>query len=167
MQRHRCRHADAGAKSLITSTWWAVTADSGCSSRLQALDHIEAGSSYCTWPSSLLWSHVLRSTFYAVELRPFNSASALYRTQSTARKVLFLALSVTFLCVWNVSGTAQRICAKFTGKTCLVPRSEGFEGQCQRSRSPGTKTAFSALSAACVRFVFGITSLTCSSYLLH
>ena len=50
-----------------------------------------------------------------------------------------------FVCVWNISGTAERICAKFTRKTCLVPRSEGsgkVEGQGQRSRSPGTKTTF-------------------------
>ena len=38
--------------------------------------------------------------------------------------VLFLALSVTFLFVYEISrGTAERICAKFTGKTCLVHRS--------------------------------------------
>jgi len=43
---------------------------------------------------------------------------------------------------------------------CSVPRSYNkFEDQCQRSRSPKTKTAFSALSATCVRFVFGKTSL--------
>jgi len=40
------------------------------------------------------------------------------------------------------SGTAERLCAKFTGKTCLVRRSDEFECQDQRSRSPGTKTAF-------------------------
>jgi len=34
-----------------------------------------------------------------------------------------------FLCVWNVSGTAERICAKFTRKTCLVRRSDEFEDQ--------------------------------------
>ena len=65
----------------------------------------------------------------------------------------------------NISGTAERISAKFTRKTCLVPRSDEFEGHGQRwtagivgagsrqtdrqtycvsewSRSPGTKTAF-------------------------
>jgi len=43
----------------------------------------------------------------------------------------FLALSgcVFFVCVWNIPGTAERICAKFTRKTCLVPRSDKFEGQ--------------------------------------
>ena len=34
---------------------------------------------------------------------------------------------------------AERIWAKFTGKTCLVPRSDEFEYEGQRSRSPGTK----------------------------
>jgi len=42
----------------------------------------------------------------------------------------------------DISGTAERICAKFTGKTCLVFRSDKFEGQGQKSRSSGTKTAF-------------------------
>ena len=58
-----------------------------------------------------------------------------------------------------MSETAERICAKFMRKTCLVGRSDEFEGQGQRSRSPGTKTAFSAISAACMRFMFGKTSL--------
>ena len=32
-----------------------------------------------------------------------------------------------FACVWNILGTAERICAKLTGKTCLVPRWVEFE----------------------------------------
>ena len=39
----------------------------------------------------------------------------------------------------NISGTSEQICAKYTGKTCLVPRSDKFEGQAQRSKSLGTK----------------------------
>jgi len=35
---------------------------------------------------------------------------------------------------------AKRICAKFTGKTCLVPRSDGFECQGQRSKFKITGT---------------------------
>jgi len=50
-----------------------------------------------------------------------------------------------------------------TGKTCLVTRSDKFECQGQRSRLPGSKTAFLALSAASVWFMFGKTSVT-SSY---
>ena len=40
-------------------------------------------------------------------------------------------------CVRNNLGTAEWICAKFTGKTCFVPRLDEFECQGQRSRSPG------------------------------
>jgi len=49
-----------------------------------------------------------------------------------------------FVCVWNISGTAERICAKFIWKTCLVRRSEEFEGQGQRSKIKvhGQKTTF-------------------------
>jgi len=60
-----------------------------------------------------------------------------YRTQRTAEGSVFGAV-----CVWNISGTVERICAKFTRKTCLIPRSDEFEGQGQTSRSPETKTAF-------------------------
>ena len=48
---------------------------------------------------------------------------------------------LVFVCHSNISGTAERICTKFTGNTCLVPRSDEFECQGQRSRSPGTKNA--------------------------
>jgi len=39
-----------------------------------------------------------------------------------------------FVCVWNISDTSDRICAKFTRKTCLVPRWDEFEGQGQFRR---------------------------------
>jgi len=58
------------------------------------------------------------------------------------------------VCVWNISGTAEQICTKFTRKTCLVPRSDEFEGQGQRSRFQGLKTVFfvpfSGLCAVCL-----------------
>jgi len=83
---------------------------------------------------------------------------------SELQKVLFLAPSVCgFLCVWNISGTAEWICTKFTRKTCLVPLMDKFEGQGQRWRSQGQKRHFSALLAACVWFMFIKTSLA-SSY---
>ena len=69
-----------------------------------------------------------------------------FTTRSELCKVLFLALSVTFLCEIS-RGTAELICAKFKGKTCLVSRSDELEGQ--RSRSPATKKRH---LAACVRF---------------
>ena len=48
-----------------------------------------------------------------------------------------------------IFGIAELISDKFSWKTSLVPRSDKFEGQ--RSRSPGTKTSFSVLLAACMR----------------
>jgi len=44
----------------------------------------------------------------------------------------------------NISTTSERICARFTLKTCLVPHWDKFQGQDQRSRSPETKNALSA-----------------------
>jgi len=92
-----------------------------------------------------------------------STAAFVITARGELRRVMFLALSVCgfFVCVWNISGTAERICAKFTRKTCLVPRSDEFEGQGhgQRWRSPGTKMAF---SAACMRFMFGKTPLASS-----
>jgi len=69
------------------------------------------------------------------------------------RKVLFLAPSVCsfVICVWNISGTAEQICDKFTRKTCLVPLlsergtkhvflvSLKVKVKDQRSRSPETR----------------------------
>ena len=61
--------------------------------------------------------------------------------RSKLRKVLFLAPSVTslFVCISNISRIAERICAKFTRKTCLVHRSDEFEGQGQRSKVKVTR----------------------------
>ena len=83
------------------------------------------------------------------------------RTQRTAYKVLFLALSDFSGSVGNISGTAERIPAKCTEKTCLIPRSDEFEGQGQKSKVKVTrdkKGHFSALSASCVWLMFGKTS---------
>jgi len=38
------------------------------------------------------------------------------------------------VCHSNISGMAEQICAKFTGKTCLVPHSDKFEFQGLRSK---------------------------------
>jgi len=80
--------------------------------------------------------------------------------RSELRKVLFLAPSVRvfFGCVSNISGTAERICAKFTRNTCVVPRFDEFEGQGHQ----GQNTAFLAPLAAGLRFMFGKTSLAYS-----
>jgi len=72
-----------------------------------------------------------------------------------------------FMFVYEISpGTAEQICAKFTRKMCLVPRLDEFESQGQRSRSPRTNTAFLALSAVRMQFMFGKTSLASSMILL-
>jgi len=59
----------------------------------------------------------------------------------------------------DIFRNAELICDKFIWKTCLVPCWDEFEDQGQRSMIKVTrdKTAFSALSAACVRFMFGKT----------
>jgi len=63
-----------------------------------------------------------------IELVP---VQAIYRRQWTAEGAVFGAISLCFLFVYEIyrdSGTAERIYAKFTRKTCLVPRSDEFEG---------------------------------------
>ena len=77
---------------------------------------------------------------------------------------MFLALPVTFLvCVWNISRTAERICAKFTRKTCLSFARMSLKVKVKGQGHQGQKRHFSALSAACMRFMFDKTSLA-SSY---
>jgi len=55
----------------------------------------------------------------------------LFTAHSELRKVLFLALSVTFLFVYEISREPLNGFAPIsqTGKTCLVPRSDEFECQ--------------------------------------
>jgi len=77
--------------------------------------------------------------------KKFGGATCLLTTSSivprrliTARSELRNVLSVCFSAVCDFvlfgyetsgdSGTAERICAKFTGKTCLVPGSDKIEG---------------------------------------
>ena len=45
--------------------------------------------------------------------------------------VVFGTVCDFFVYIWNISGTAERICAKFTRKMCLVLRWDEFEGQGQ------------------------------------
>jgi len=44
-----------------------------------------------------------------------------------------------FVCDSNISGIAERICAKFTVKACLVPSSDEFECQSQRLKVKVTR----------------------------
>jgi len=86
--------------------------------------------------------------------------------QWTAEGSVFDTVSLLFFaCAWNISETAEGICAKFTGKTCLVPRLDDFEDQGQKSKvkvTMGKKLHFLAFLPAYVRFMFGKTSLSSS-----
>jgi len=76
----------------------------------------------------LLRSIALAAVHSTTKLHEYNTHTITTRSKLT--NVLFLALSVTFLYVYE--GTTQWICAKFTGRTCLVPYSDEFECQGQR-----------------------------------
>ena len=119
-----------------------------------------------TWPQIIPWCHVIMvsyvffcvsslvvSAVYCHIIRVF-SVLCMFTARSELRKFLFFWRHLRLFGVWNISGTGERICAKFTRKTCLLPRSDEFEYQGQRSRLSRTKTAFSALSAACVHAVY-------------
>jgi len=59
--------------------------------------------------------------------------------------------------------TAERICAKFTQKMCLSLARMSLE--VNGIGHQGQKRHFSAVLAACVRFMFGKTSLASSFYI--
>jgi len=84
-------------------------------------------------------------------LNPAQSLSncSFYHTQWTVKGSVFGTVSMWFFdCVWNISGTAERICIEFTRKTwslawtSLKVKGQGHQGQ---------KRYFLTLSAACVR----------------
>jgi len=55
-----------------------------------------------------------------------------------------------FVCESDISGTAEPICAKFTWKTCLVPRSgQGHQGQKTRCALPSLPDIYGMECAAC------------------
>jgi len=73
----------------------------------------------------------------------------------------FGAVCGFFACESNISRTAKRICAKFTGKTCLVPRSEEFECQGQGSKVKVTR------DKNALRTIITLPAATEWSVLLH
>jgi len=90
-----------------------------------------------------------------------------FTTRSELRKVLFLALSVTFLLLYEISWELlNKFAPNSQGRRVwsLIRNSLNVKVKGQRSRSPRRKTAFFGLSAACVRFMLGKTSLASSSY---
>ena len=105
---------------------------------------------------------------WPIEYMPLISMSTSFITaHSELHKVLFLAPWVCgFLFVYEISHEPLNGFAPNSqgDRVCLVPCSDEFEGRGQRSKVKVTrdKTAFSVLSAACVRFMFGKTSLAFS-----
>ena len=71
------------------------------------------------------WLQILRSSAFA---------SAFLPHAVNCVRFCFGAVCDFFVCVRNISRTAKRICAKFTETTCLVSRSDDFEGQGQFRR---------------------------------
>jgi len=57
-----------------------------------------------------------------------------YRMHWTAEGSVFGAVSLCFCSCMQYLGNCSTDCANFTGKTCLVPRSDEFKGQGQRSK---------------------------------
>ena len=81
----------------------------------------------------------------------------------------------SFVCASNISGTAERIWAKFTGRTCLVTRSDEFECQGQRSNVEVIRdknVLFTPITLPQRRngtrsLQYGVTQLVKQQYVLH
>jgi len=87
------------------------------------------------------------------------SVLKIFTTRSELQKVLFLVPSVCgFLFVYEISLESLNGFAPNSHRDVFGPRSDEFEGQGHQ----GQKWQFSALSAACMRFMFRKTSLACS-----
>jgi len=97
-----------------------------------------------------------------------SKSSSFITVRCQLRKVLFLALSFcVFVCVGNISGTAERICTRFIlqGRRVwfLALTSLKVKVKGQRSRSSGTKNGiFRSFRRPTCRFMFGKTSLASS-----
>ena len=94
------------------------------------------------------------------------TAMGLARKGVTARAKCNLWLPC-FVCVWNISGIAERICATFTWKMWLVPRSDKFEDQVKGQGHQGQKAAFfgglCAVYFSCINY--NETTLSCGRWL--
>jgi len=69
--------------------------------------------------------------FYSRHVFTFLNVFFIFTAHCELRKVLLFGTDSqwSFLCIWNISEIAERIFAKFTRKTCLIPRSDEFDGQ--------------------------------------
>jgi len=94
-----------------------------------------------SWTTAVL---MLQSLWLTNQLLTHLARRERHRAAADNEAILPHAVNCWRFCFWCCQsvdffvGTDEWICSKFTRKTCLVPRSDEFEGQCQRSSSPGT-----------------------------
>jgi len=102
------------------------------------VDPMNRDNEFTTIISSLKTFHAFTAVLLIQNLATISIT--IYRTQWTAEGSVFgfgHHQSVGFfVCVWNISGTAERICTKFT-QMCLVPRSDKSEGQGHQGQKNG------------------------------
>jgi len=105
---------------------------------------------------------VLFSTADADNLE--NCLRKIITARSELWKLLFLVPLVCgfFVCVWNISRNCWTDFHHIHTEDVFGPHLDEFDGQGQRSKSPGTKTAFFGPFGSLWRFVFGKTSLASS-----
>jgi len=135
---------------VVSFTTWVMRCWHGCLSGA-GCKWFAFGSTDAIAVPSFLASLKFRIVFTVLMLA-YPGCAGKKTTHSELQKVLFFGTVSLwfFVCVWNVSETAQWICTKFIQKTSFVPRSDEFEGQAQRSRSSGTKmTLFSPWWPVC------------------
>ena len=107
------------------------------------------------------WHKTSRRGVSRVETRCVGTA--VVTTRGKLRKVLFLALSVTSLFVYEMSREPLRgFAPNSQGRRVWSLARTSLNVKVEGQGLQGQKTAFLALSAACVRFVFGKTSLASS-----
>ena len=94
----------------------------------------------------------------------FDCCHLIFITRSEVRKVPFLAPLVCILdCMWNISGIAEWICAKLHGRRVWSLAQTNLKVKVKVALGcRNKKRHYRALSAACVRFMFGKTCLASS-----
>jgi len=126
-----------GTAAVLLSCWRHGKKAVNCDES-ELLEYITNVASHnCSLHVPVTYSSTVEMTHFRICAQQFLSHAA-----KCGRFCFWRRQYVVFVCVWNILGTAERICAKFTRKTCLVPCSDEFEGQ--RSRSQGQKMAFSS-----------------------
>jgi len=131
-----CCTAVLGSLALAGSSQWQLPSQSSTDSANVGW-HRRRNSGMYVQSQTVTSTSLLYCDYASVTLRLV--CCLLVTARSVLRKVLFLAPSVCgfFVCVWNISETAEQTCAKFTRKTCLVLRSDKFELWRSRSKVKG------------------------------